>query len=89
MICRHCQVRKVVRPRGLCWPCYTNPEISTLYPSTFKKCRRGSGQANTLKLPDAPTRCPPGTFCKAWVMTQRALRGEALNHPGDATLSLD
>lgn len=34
--CRHCRVKWVDRPRGLCWMCFYDPEISPLYPSTSK-----------------------------------------------------
>jgi hypothetical protein len=36
MQCRHCNRRKVHRPRGLCIVCYYTPEILALYPSTSK-----------------------------------------------------
>jgi len=34
--CRHCRVKWVDRPRGLCWTCFYDPAISPLYPSTSK-----------------------------------------------------
>lgn len=35
-LCRHCNCRKVNRPRGLCWHCYYTPGVRALYPSTNK-----------------------------------------------------
>lgn len=36
MLCRHCQKKKAIRPRGLCWRCYYRPGVLELYPSTSK-----------------------------------------------------
>ena len=30
--CQHCRTVRLIRSRGLCWPCYETPEISRLYP---------------------------------------------------------
>jgi len=34
--CRHCRVRKAVRPRGLCTLHYDDPAIRALYPRKFE-----------------------------------------------------
>lgn len=38
--CRHCGVRKIVRPRGLCWRCYYDPQVKKLYHSQSKYAPR-------------------------------------------------
>lgn len=35
-VCRHCNCRKVNRPRGLCWRCYYTPAVRAMYLSTHK-----------------------------------------------------
>ena len=35
-LCRHCKVKPVRRPRGLCWACYYSPGIRASYPSANK-----------------------------------------------------
>ena len=41
ILCRHCQRRKKVCPRGLCFACYHTPSIRRMYPPTSKFVTRG------------------------------------------------
>jgi hypothetical protein len=82
--CRHCQKRKINRPRGLCWSCYYTPSVSNQYPTTSKFGRRGHGQSNQARQPDHPTSAPPGSVEKLAVLADRAKRNMALWHPLDA-----
>lgn len=86
-VCRHCHKCKVNRPRGLCWHCYYAPGVKDLYPSTSKYARRGIGNLTGISPLPAPTMFPPGTPERIAEVSQRALRGEALNHPKDADWS--
>jgi hypothetical protein len=57
-----------------------------LYPSTSKFARRGvSNFCGQAPLPPEPTEALPGTAEKVVVLEERARRGLALWHPGDAT----
>lgn len=87
MLCRHCKQGSVCRPRGLCWGCYTTLSIRAMYPPTSKFAYRGHGQYFAEGTePDAPTDALPGTPEKVAILAQRALRGQRLWHPADATL---
>ena len=88
MICRHCQLRLVSRPRGLCWHCYYTDGVRDRYPSTSKYSRRGVGNfCGSAPLPPLPTDAPPGSLKKIEVMMQRAERRQTLWHPEDATVA--
>jgi hypothetical protein len=88
MICRHCQKRRVTRPRGLCWTCYYTEGVREQYPSMSKFGRRGPGNFNgKAKLPPFPTLALPGSPEKIAILEQRALLRQALFHPQDATLA--
>jgi hypothetical protein len=83
-VCRHCQRKKVNRPRGLCWSCYHKPGVAVLYPSTSKfapRCYRENDGG--YSLPE-PTAARPGTCLKIHVLARRLANGEALFHPEDA-----
>ncbi|MFO0806248.1 MAG: hypothetical protein U0791_24355 [Gemmataceae bacterium] len=81
----HCGRNVQCRPRGLCWPCHTDPDIRERYPPVSKYGRRGLGNGFIRhRLPDMPTTAPPGTVEKLAVLEQRAERNEALWHPADA-----
>ncbi len=83
--CRHCARRKVVRPRGLCFPCFDAPGVRDLYPvSSSKFNRRGAGLAGPSGPPPAPTPHPPGSPGKVAVLAERAAAGQPLHHPLDA-----
>lgn len=91
--CRCCGVRKVVRPRGLCWTCYNRPGVRELFgppdPRTAKYARRsgvGLGFRARAPLPE-PTRAEPGSAEKLAVLAARAAAGEQLFHPDDPSLS--
>lgn len=85
--CRHCQMRKPGRPRGLCYTCYYTPGVRALYPSISKFARRGVhdyyGQSI---LPLFPTPALPGSAEKIAVLQHRASLGVDLWHPDDALL---
>lgn len=84
VLCRHCEIRPVNRPRGLCWTDYYAPGVKELYPSTSKYARRGVGNfAGCAPLPPKPTTAAPGTPEKIAVLRQRAELGLQLHHPHD------
>ena len=89
--CRACKERISNRPRGLCWTCYYSPGVRDQFPSESKYARRGSGGegdgAAHEVLPAAPTDARPGTPEKIAVMQARALAGQTMDHPDDATFS--
>lgn len=82
MLCLHCNLRKINRPRNLCWPCYYSP-IRNLYPAKGRKPNRGNGQSEGFATPE-PTMALPGTPEKIEVLAQRIARGERLFHAQDA-----
>src|SRR5688500_4225283 len=87
MLCRHCQMNKISRPRGLCWNCYYLPGVREQVPSTSKFGRRGPGKlfaAAALWL--FPTVAPPASSEKVAILEQRAALHQELFHPDDATL---
>jgi hypothetical protein len=83
MICSHCQLCKVVRPRGLCWTCYYRPGVRDLYPSTSKYCNRGVGNGCHNAPMPAPTAAIPGSEAKIQILADRAMAGLALHNPDD------
>jgi hypothetical protein len=88
MICRHCRIGKVSRPRGLCWNCYYQPSVRGLYPSTNKYGWRGPSVALLRAKPALqPTSAPPGSPEKIFVLAARAASGQELWHPDDATFA--
>lgn len=82
-MCLHCEAYVGGRPRGLCWKCYYDPEISRLYPSANQsvvvRCPR--------RLPE-PTVAEPGTPEKITVLRQRVADREHLWHPADRKASV-
>lgn len=82
--CRHCQKRKAIRPRGLCWGCYYRPGVRDLYPSTSKFARKGVGQRNSRWGKDAPTEADPGSEEKLLTLERRAAQGLGLFQEGDS-----
>lgn len=86
-LCQHCQYRVITRPKQLCWTCYTNEGIRSLYPSTSKYARRGIGAGNKkVQLPTIVSDAMPGSFEKIELMHERAKRGESLFHPAEPRL---
>lgn len=83
-LCRHCKHGSNCRPRGLCTPCSSDPEIRALYPSTHICARSGVGNFCGQGLPCEPTDALPGTPEKVAVLELRALLGQQLWHPLDA-----
>jgi hypothetical protein len=88
MICVHCGIGKVSRPRRLCWNCYQQSEVRELYPSTSKYGWRGPN-LNLFGAQPAmrPTNAPPGSPEKILVLARRAELGQELWHPHDATFA--
>lgn len=102
--CLHCGKRAVNRPRGLCWPCYYDPEIRYLYPayrgrndddddSDSSYDRKFAEQLRAHQnlrhpLPAEFTRELPGSEAKIRVLEGRAARGESLWHPDDLRIEV-
>lgn len=91
--CRHCRRTRANRPRGLCWCCYSNPHIVSLYPPEGKFVAaiwRIPGADEDFfggyDLPSEPTIAPPGTEEKIQVLMQRAAQRVYLHHPCDAPM---
>jgi hypothetical protein len=85
MICRHCHLAPITRPRKLCWSCYYTPGVRDLYPSTSKFGRRGPGNVNgNMPLPAFPTSAMPGSPEKVAILEERARLKQCLWHPNDA-----
>jgi hypothetical protein len=83
--CRHCQQRKVNRPRGLCWRCYYAPGVREKFGPVNAYGRRGVGGGTGVRsLPPTPTTHPPGSVGKLLVLEARARDGVVLWHPLDA-----
>lgn len=83
--CRHCKVRIVTRPRGLCWGCYGRPEVKGLYPTSDNRHnQKGLGEHYPTSNSD-PTTAPPGSLAKMKVLRKRLESREELFHPADAT----
>jgi hypothetical protein len=87
MVCRHCHLGPVSRPRGLCWSCYYTPGVRDMYPSTSKFGRRGLGNFNGTGAMPAPTAALPGSPEKVEVLIERVQNRQALWHPEDADLA--
>lgn len=79
-LCRHCQKRPSHRSRGLCYRCYTTPEIQRLYPA--QKRPKGYGLKTPQRLP-TPTLAIPGSSEKIRILAERAGKGQDLWHPED------
>jgi hypothetical protein len=85
-LCRHCSKRPAHRPRRLCFGCYGDLGVRSLYPVTSKFGRAGVGNGNfSAPLPATPTTAPRGTPERLAVFAERAARREQLFHPEDAT----
>ena len=79
--CRHCKKKLVCRrPRGLCWRCYTTPEIKILF---FPEVDYNIANPQQLPLPARPTKAEPGSASKVQTLIKRAESGLALWHPDD------
>ncbi len=83
--CRHCEMVRCLRPRGLCWTCYYMPGVRELHPSTSKFAQQGVGIGfGKDQLPANPTDARPGTEEKIKVLEARAEAKTSLWHPNDA-----
>lgn len=84
-LCRHCEKKKITRPRGLCWNCWHDRGIRSLYPITAKQCLWSPFNGNRASpIPDDPTDAMPGSAMKILVMTERIQAGFSAFHPQDA-----
>lgn len=82
MLCRHCGERKANMWRGLCNPCYRDPEIRELYP---KDDCIGFPDVNTRTDPE-PTDTRPGSEERIQVYEQRAANYQHMFHDDDTPL---
>jgi hypothetical protein len=86
--CRHCGVRKVTRPRGLCWRDFYDLSVREQYPPTGDPKYQSRGVQDftgRAKPPSAPTVAPPGSPEKVAVLCERARAGVSLWHSQDST----
>ena len=81
-ICRHCELKPVSRPRGLCWRCFYWHGVKEMYPATGPEGYRGVGHEGR-QLP-TPTIHRPGTPEKIATLGYRAAREQQLFSPDDA-----
>ncbi len=88
--CKHCDLLRKVRCRGLCQACYDRPEIRILHGPISPCGWRGlaNGYRSRLREPE-PTTHLPGTPEKVEVMRARVERGEHLYSPHDAKHDFD
>lgn len=84
-MCRHCNAKFSIRPRGLCWVCYYKAGVRDLYPPTSKFARRGVGNfCGNRPLPETHTCAAPGSEEKILILMERAAKSQSLFHPQDA-----
>lgn len=86
MLCVHCGLKEAKASRGLCYTCYRQGDIRTLYRGASSKYAV-HGVGNDNAEPPAcqqATDAPPGSVEKLDTLAARAERGEALYHPADA-----
>lgn len=89
-MCKHCREHKP-QPwkRGLCWSCYTKPEVRMLYPSgsPFGNRSRFADEDDDTPDPELtpcePTPHLPGTKEKVQVLVDRLANGQELWHADD------
>jgi len=85
-MCSNCGIKRVSRPRGLCWGCYYHPGVKDRHEVASKFCQHGHGTSIDAVLPpDEPTKALPGSPEKIEALRSRAARGMGLWHPDDAT----
>lgn len=82
MNCRHCGRDRPLPRRGLCFPCYHDPEIRQAYPKNPPVHSAIMGR-RPLGDPPTPTRAPVGSAWKIRVMAARAQAGYGVLHPDD------
>jgi hypothetical protein len=80
-MCRHCRKRRAIRPRGLCWPCFYNIGVRSLYPISAN-CVVKTPKCS--KKADKPTTAIPGTEDKIKALEDRVSRGQPLWNDDDA-----
>lgn len=86
--CRHCGLMGR-RPKGLCWKCFSTPEINQQYQTQSKYHPNHMEKDFDGKAPlGSPTQALPGSEEKLQAMEDRARRGFAIFHPQDARLEL-
>lgn len=77
--------KRVCRPRGLCWHCYSAPEIRERIPrSETRHNRQGHGLGTgSGGIPASATDTAPGSDARLAVYALRAEAGLRLWHPAD------
>lgn len=84
--CHFCGKSTKSARRGLCYLCYKDETIRSLYDP---HAMYGShlGRCKGRKLDDCPTLHRPGSEGKIQIMTDRAEKGLFLFHPNDARIN--
>lgn len=75
--------------RGVCWPCFKDPERRPPPSIDGNTARRAAEVRRQGRVPADPTPFYPGTEAKMRVMEWRASRGESCFHPDDARPDAD
>ncbi len=83
--CSNCLRNSRLLVRGLCKPCRRNPADVAEPSATPGGIRSPISPFIAGRLPARPTKWPPGSPEKMAVMRSRAMAGEAIWHPDDAT----
>ena len=86
--CRHCGLPGR-RPKGLCWKCFSDPQINEQYQSLSKYHPTAEKDFAGPAPLGEPTDALPGTEEKMLAMEDRARRGLAIFHPADAGRGID
>ena len=82
--CRHCLIRVVSKPRGLCYACHRNLSVRECYPTTSAYANRGVDHGERASVPPgAACRHPQGSPGRMDTLSRRAEALESLWHPGD------
>jgi hypothetical protein len=79
--CQHCHKRFATKPRGLCRPCYYEPEVRVRYRCRQVKSKQRISSGNSCR--SQPGQYLPGTVQKLELMASRFERGEPLFQRGD------
>jgi hypothetical protein len=83
--CRNCKVKKVNRPRGLCWTCYCTPGVRDSQLITSKHALRGNG-IKSSGLPHIPLVTERQTSERIEELSSLAREGRPLFGEGDSVV---
>lgn len=88
--CRHCGVRRISRPRNLCWRCDADKAARALYPLDAVRQRLSGEQdfCGGYRCPLDATTALPGTAEKMATLARRVALKVALCHQEDARREL-